>query len=369
MECIWNTFSQDPLHVWTVMDCKGIILQLVHTLMDNATMVSCIGALSVTTYQMYSYKRKQEETLIKQTQKMFAELERKQKDALTEFTSNVQKLEVKQAESIEKEKSMLAELIETGQKTITELIGHGQNILTEHFETLAIEKAALEQSMKYDRKTLNVQAACMEKERKQSTEVIRHDKEMIFDQSAKMKQEKETFNEFKFKEKNALTELIGREKSTLTELIRQGEKTLTEQAEIKLKEQAAWMKTMRETFTESIRKEKDTLIDLSAHAKKEITASIENEKDTFIRYAERIEQVKDDWVKSVEQGTEKMSENTAKMRKQTETLINQTRRIEQVKDDWVELVIKENKLNEQTAQIEKEIKTLFSKSKRTEHDD
>lgn len=67
--------------------------------------------------------------------------------------------------------------------------------------------------------------------------------------------------------------------------------------------------------------------------------------------------MKNDWVKSVKQGTEKMSENTAKIGKKTETLTNQTIRIEQVKDDWVKLVIKkENKLNEH-------------KSKRTEHND
>lgn len=51
MRYTWNTFSPEPLHLWTVMDYKGILLQLVKTLVDNAT----VSGIHVITGVLYIY--------------------------------------------------------------------------------------------------------------------------------------------------------------------------------------------------------------------------------------------------------------------------------------------------------------------------
>lgn len=60
--------------------------------------------MSVTTYQSYSNKRKQEETMVKLEQKLMAELERKQTDTMTDFISDEKKLVNEQAGTIKKKR-------------------------------------------------------------------------------------------------------------------------------------------------------------------------------------------------------------------------------------------------------------------------
>ncbi|VDI51434.1 Hypothetical predicted protein, partial [Mytilus galloprovincialis] len=265
-------------------------LQLVYTIVANATVLSCIGVLTAITYKRYFNKKEQEEMfseLIRTEKKKSDEYIEKAKKELNDLKTNLGD-EIKKIDDLKRqEKGKTAEL-KIIQEKLTENVSEKLMALYEKEEKALIKWISEEQ------KKLEI---CIQKDKETLAELKRNQNDEF------ESKQKEMMPELKKNQEKTFADLTEKQKNTLDELKRECRQTLDDQTETEKNKYTEWIEEQKnilagfqKTQQDELKRQNEALGELTRN-KDEWNEFSEKEKNKHNGWIEGEKKTLNDWKK------------------------------------------------------------------------